>query len=75
AKLSIKAKHGYFKTARFLKVARSSVWKIRKELLNENKGGELAATRKRKQEHFQRSADGRKSWEVSATFCQRSLSV
>ncbi|KAM3172372.1 hypothetical protein ACTXT7_014680 [Hymenolepis weldensis] len=38
-------------------VATSFVCKVRKEQLNENNEGELTATRKRKQEHCQRSAD------------------
>ncbi|KAM3171004.1 hypothetical protein ACTXT7_017476 [Hymenolepis weldensis] len=55
--VSIKAKHRNFEIARFLKVARSFLWKVRKELLNENNGAGLAATRKIKQEYCQRSAD------------------
>ena len=50
--VSIKAKHSNLEIARFLKVARSFVCKVRKEL-NENNGDELA-TSKRKQ-HCQRS--------------------
>ncbi|KAM3170934.1 hypothetical protein ACTXT7_017615 [Hymenolepis weldensis] len=54
--VTIKAKHRNLEIARFLKVARSFVCKVRKKLLNENNEDELAATRMRK-EHCQRSAD------------------
>ncbi|KAM3178317.1 hypothetical protein ACTXT7_002816 [Hymenolepis weldensis] len=45
--VSIKAKHSNSEIARFLKVATSFVRKVRRELLNENSGEELAATNKR----------------------------
>ncbi|KAM3174827.1 hypothetical protein ACTXT7_009740 [Hymenolepis weldensis] len=51
----IKAKHRNLKLVGFLKFARSFVRKVRKELLNENNGGELATTSKRKG-HRQHSA-------------------
>ncbi|VUZ47479.1 unnamed protein product [Hymenolepis diminuta] len=54
--VSIKAKYSNLGIARSVKVATSYVCKVRKELLNENNGDELAATSKRKQ-HCQRSAD------------------
>ncbi|VUZ40962.1 unnamed protein product [Hymenolepis diminuta] len=54
--VSIKAEHRNFEIARSLKVVTPLVCKVRKGLLNENNGGELATTRKRK-EHCQRSAD------------------
>ncbi|KAM3185674.1 hypothetical protein ACTXT7_005896 [Hymenolepis weldensis] len=54
--VSAKAKHDHLETAGFLKVARSIVCKVRKELLDEKNGDDLAATRKRKQEHCRRSA-------------------
>ncbi|KAM3188443.1 hypothetical protein ACTXT7_000269 [Hymenolepis weldensis] len=50
--VSLKAKHKNLEIARFLKVARSSICKVRKELLNENNGNGLGATRKRR-EHCQ----------------------
>ncbi|VUZ54708.1 unnamed protein product [Hymenolepis diminuta] len=54
--LSIKANQRNLDIARFLKVVRSFVCKVRKELPNENSGDGLAVTSKRKQ-HCQRSAD------------------
>ncbi|KAM3180055.1 hypothetical protein ACTXT7_017051 [Hymenolepis weldensis] len=51
-----KSKTRDFRNCKISKVARSSVCEVRKELLNENNGDELAATRKRKQ-HYERSAD------------------
>ncbi|VUZ47975.1 unnamed protein product [Hymenolepis diminuta] len=54
--VSIKAKHRNLEIARFLQVVRSVVWKVRKELLNENNGDAMVTTRKRK-EHCERSAD------------------
>ncbi|KAM3182411.1 hypothetical protein ACTXT7_012437 [Hymenolepis weldensis] len=54
--VSIEAKHSSLRIARFLKVARSFVCNVRKELLDENNGDELAATRKRKV-HYECSAD------------------
>ncbi|KAM3171269.1 hypothetical protein ACTXT7_016955 [Hymenolepis weldensis] len=55
--VSIKSKRRKLKIVRFLKVATSFIYKARKEPVNENDGDELGATRKRKQEHCQRSAD------------------
>ncbi|VUZ43033.1 unnamed protein product [Hymenolepis diminuta] len=55
--VSKKAKHWNLEIAGPLKVTTSFDRKVRKELLNENKGDELTATRKRRQEHCQRSAD------------------
>ncbi|KAM3185069.1 hypothetical protein ACTXT7_007106 [Hymenolepis weldensis] len=52
--VSIKAKHN--NVTRFVKVARSFVYKDRKELDDKN-GDELTASRKKKQEHCQRSTD------------------
>ncbi|KAM3177028.1 hypothetical protein ACTXT7_005329 [Hymenolepis weldensis] len=54
---SVKAKHRNLESARIVQVATSFVCKVRKKLLNENNADELAATRKRKQEHGQRSVD------------------
>ncbi|KAM3186987.1 hypothetical protein ACTXT7_003222 [Hymenolepis weldensis] len=54
--MPIKAEHDNLEITGFLKVATSFTCKVGKEL-NENNGNELAATRKRKQEHCQRSAD------------------
>ncbi|KAM3186981.1 hypothetical protein ACTXT7_003216 [Hymenolepis weldensis] len=54
--VSIKAKHRNLEIARFLKLATFFVCKVGKEL-TENDRGELAAMRKRKQEHCQSSAD------------------
>ncbi|VUZ50207.1 unnamed protein product [Hymenolepis diminuta] len=54
--MSPKAKHNNLEITRFLIVAKFFVRKVRKELLSENSGVELASTRKRKQ-HGQRSAD------------------
>ncbi|VUZ45764.1 unnamed protein product [Hymenolepis diminuta] len=45
--VSIKVKHNNLDITRLLKIARSLVWKVRKELLNESNGDELAPTRKR----------------------------
>ncbi|VDL59278.1 unnamed protein product [Hymenolepis diminuta] len=53
--VSAKAKHNNLGIARLLIVARCFVYKVRKQL-NENNEDELATTRKRKQ-HCQRSAD------------------
>ncbi|VUZ53184.1 unnamed protein product, partial [Hymenolepis diminuta] len=53
--VSVKVKQGNLETAIFLKVAKSFVCRVKKEL-NGNNGGELAVMRKRK-ENFQRSAD------------------
>lgn len=77
--VSIKAKLSYSEIARFLKVARSFVCKVRKEL-NKNNSDELA-TSKRKH-HCQRSDSLRtpefvrrvhgmidKSWDINATSC------
>ncbi|VUZ39754.1 unnamed protein product [Hymenolepis diminuta] len=50
----MKAKDSDLEMARFLKVTRFSVCKVRKELPNENSGDELATTQKRKQ-HYQLS--------------------
>ncbi|KAM3185466.1 hypothetical protein ACTXT7_006273 [Hymenolepis weldensis] len=54
--MSIKAKHSNLEIARSLTVARSFLCKVRKELLNENNGYELAASSKTK-ELRQRSVD------------------
>ncbi|KAM3175904.1 hypothetical protein ACTXT7_007586 [Hymenolepis weldensis] len=54
--VSIKAKYRNLEVARFLKVSRSFVCKVRKDPLNENNEDELTATRKKK-EYCQRSAD------------------
>ncbi|KAM3172040.1 hypothetical protein ACTXT7_015362 [Hymenolepis weldensis] len=54
--VSIKAKHRNLEITKFLKVATSFVWKVRKELLNEKNEAELAVTRKRK-ERGNHSAD------------------
>ncbi|KAM3177360.1 hypothetical protein ACTXT7_004680 [Hymenolepis weldensis] len=54
--VSIKAKYRNLEVARFLKVSRSFVYKVRKDLMNENNEDELTATRKKK-EYCQRSAD------------------
>ncbi|VUZ40953.1 unnamed protein product [Hymenolepis diminuta] len=54
--VSIKAKLRNLEVAGLPEVATSFVCKVRKGLLNENNGGELATTRKRKV-HCQRSAD------------------
>ncbi|VUZ53522.1 unnamed protein product [Hymenolepis diminuta] len=54
--VTIKATHNNLEIVRFPKVTTSFVCKIRKELLNENNGDELATMRKKK-EHCQRSAD------------------
>ncbi|KAM3171091.1 hypothetical protein ACTXT7_017313, partial [Hymenolepis weldensis] len=53
---SLKAKQNNFEIARFLTAARSFVYKVRKELLNENNGDELVTMWKRKQ-YCQSSAD------------------
>ncbi|KAM3175539.1 hypothetical protein ACTXT7_008302 [Hymenolepis weldensis] len=53
--VSIKAKHRNLEIVRFLKVAKSFLYKVRKRL-NENNGDELATMRRRKQ-HCRRSAD------------------
>ncbi|KAM3186802.1 hypothetical protein ACTXT7_003612 [Hymenolepis weldensis] len=53
--VSIKAKQSNSEIAGFLKVARSSVCKVGKELLHESIGGVLASTSKRRQEDCQRS--------------------
>ncbi|VUZ56063.1 unnamed protein product, partial [Hymenolepis diminuta] len=53
--VSIEAKHSNLKIARFVKVVRSFVCKVRKDLLNDRKGDELVVTRKRR-EHCQLSA-------------------
>ncbi|KAM3186741.1 hypothetical protein ACTXT7_003711 [Hymenolepis weldensis] len=55
--VSKKAKRSHFETARFLKVGTSFVCKVRKELVNEKNGDELATTRKRKQGHCLLSTD------------------
>ncbi|VUZ53186.1 unnamed protein product, partial [Hymenolepis diminuta] len=57
--VSTKAKYKNSEIARFLKVAKAFVCKVRKELLSENNGDELTATSKRK-EHCQRSAESLK---------------
>ncbi|VDL16390.1 unnamed protein product [Hymenolepis diminuta] len=44
----IKSKHSDLDIGRFLKVPTSFFGKVRKELLNENTGDELASTSKRK---------------------------
>ncbi|KAM3185067.1 hypothetical protein ACTXT7_007104 [Hymenolepis weldensis] len=56
--VSIKAKHRNLEIEieKFQRVAISFVCKVRKELLNEKNGDELALMRKRKQEHCQRPA-------------------
>ncbi|VUZ39878.1 unnamed protein product [Hymenolepis diminuta] len=54
--MSIKVKQRNLEITRSLQVATSFVCEVIKELLNENNGDELAAMRKRKQEHCQRSA-------------------
>ncbi|KAM3179340.1 hypothetical protein ACTXT7_000741 [Hymenolepis weldensis] len=54
--VSVKVKHRNLEMARFLKVAKSFVCKVRKELLNESNRNESAATGKRK-EHCQHSID------------------
>ncbi|VUZ57098.1 unnamed protein product [Hymenolepis diminuta] len=54
--VSIKAKHRNLEIARFLHVNTPFVCKVRKEMVNEINGVELAATRKRTQKHYQRSA-------------------
>ncbi|KAM3170960.1 hypothetical protein ACTXT7_017567 [Hymenolepis weldensis] len=53
--VSIKTKHSNLEIEGVIKVARSFVCEVRKEMLSEIKRDELAATRKRK-EHCQRSA-------------------
>ncbi|VUZ49928.1 unnamed protein product [Hymenolepis diminuta] len=54
--VSIKVKHRILKIVRFYRVVISFVCIVRKALLTDNNGGELASMKKRKQEHFQRSA-------------------
>ncbi|VUZ39325.1 unnamed protein product [Hymenolepis diminuta] len=54
--VSIKAKRRNSEMARLLQVVRSFVCVVRKNQ-NESSGEELVATRKRRQEHCQRSSD------------------
>lgn len=77
--VSIKAKLSYSEIARFLKVARSFVCKVRKEL-NKNNGDELATSKSIADiltPEFVRRVPGMidKSWDINATSCRRSSSV
>ncbi|VUZ41198.1 unnamed protein product [Hymenolepis diminuta] len=55
--VSVKAKHMNIEIAISLKVTRSIICKVRKELVNEKNGDETVDRMRRKKEHCQRSTD------------------